>query len=105
MLRVKAEIIFTIEGKNYKNGKHPLSPAFRFADGLAFSGDIKSEYPEYVYNQKYIVDIEFFTINSEAYEAIKPLIKKGMNLTISTARSILGLSKVLDFDYVEDAAA
>jgi len=105
MLKIKAEIIFTIEGKNYKNEKHPLSPAFRFANGLSFSGDIISEHAEYICNKKYIVDVVFFTIDGEAYEAIKPLLKKEMNLTISTARRILGFSKVLDFNFIEDDIA
>lgn len=43
--------------------------------------------------------MEFPTIEDEAYEAIKPLIKIGMNLNIQTGSKIIGKAKLLDYDY------
>jgi len=38
MLKAKGEIMFTVDGKNYISDQ--LRPAFMFAEGLLFSGNI-----------------------------------------------------------------
>ena len=98
MLKAKAEILFTLEGRSY-SGKINLRPVFRFDEGLLFSGAIKSEHDEYLQGVKYGVDIDFFTIEDEAYEAVKPLLKPDMGVVIQAGRRILGIAKLLDFAY------
>jgi hypothetical protein len=98
MLKAKAEITFTLEGRDY-SGKIHLRPVFRFAEGLLFSGAITSGYDEYLHGKKYIVDINFFTIEHEAYEAVKPLLEPDMGLTIHEGKRIIGIAKLLDFEF------
>jgi hypothetical protein len=100
MLKAKAEIMFTLENKNY-SGKLRLQPVFNFGEDLLFSGTIKSDNDMYFCKQKYIVDIEFFTIYGEAYEAVKKSLKPNMNLAIQAGRRILGIARVSDFVYEE----
>jgi len=99
MLNAKAEIKFTLEGRNYSGTKHPLRPTFRFSEGLLFSGNIKSNNPEYLYNKKYIVDIEFFTIEDEGYTAIKPYLNEGVDLVMQEGSQIIGLARLNSFTY------
>jgi len=99
MLNAKAEITFTLEGRNYSGAKYPLRPSFRFGEGLLFSGNIKSDDKEYLYNRKYLVDIEFFTIEEEGYSAIKPYLSEGVDLVIQEGSQIIGLAKLNSFTY------
>jgi hypothetical protein len=99
MLNAKAEITFTLEGRNYSGSKYPLRPAFRFGDGLLFSGNIKSNCNEYLYNEKYNVDIEFFTIEDDSYSAIKPYLSEGVDLVMQEGSRIIGLAKLNSFTY------
>ena len=98
MLKAKAEIVFTLEGRNY-SGKNVLRPAFNFGEDLLFSGQIKGDTDKYLYNQEYDVDIDFFTIEGEAYEAVQPLLKVDMDLAIQEGSRIIGLAKLVDFAY------
>ena len=98
MLRAKAEVMFTIEGRNY-TGNSILRPAFKFSDGLSFSGDIISEHDEYFFNESYIVNIDFFTIEDEAFSALQSVLTKDMRLTIHEGRRILGFAKLLGYTY------
>ena len=100
MLKAKAEIMFTLEGKNY-SGNLKLQPVFNFGKDLLFSGTIVSDHDEYRCKEKYAVDIEFFTIYGEAYEAVKPLLKPDMGLVMQAGRRVLGVSKLLDYVYEE----
>ena len=99
MLRAKAEIQFTLEGRNYRGSKH-FRPVFKFGDGLLFSGTIVSEITEYVHNRSYTVDIEFFTVEDEAYNALQSVLLPGMGLTIQEGSRITGIATLLDFSYV-----
>jgi len=99
MLNAKAEITFTLEGRKYSGAKYPLRPSFRFSEGLLFSGSIKSNDEEYLYNKKYQVDIEFFTIEEEGYTAVKPYLSKGMDLVMQEGSQIIGLAKINSFSY------
>jgi hypothetical protein len=99
MLRASAEIKFTLKGKDYFVDKYPLRPVFSFGDKLLFSGDIKSACKEYLYNHSYTVDIEFFTIEDEAYAAVRPKLKDRMSLTICAGRQIIGMAKAWNFTY------
>jgi hypothetical protein len=98
MLKTKAEIMFTLEGRSYSGDIH-LRPVFSFGKGLLFSGAITSKHDEYLQGQRYVVDINFFTIENESYEVIKPLLKTDMGLTIQEGKRIIGLAKLLDFVY------
>jgi len=99
MLNAKAEITFTLEGRSYSGAKYPLRPAFRFGEGLLFSGNIKSDEPMYMCNEKYHVDIEFFTIEEEGYAAIKPFLSEGVDLVMQEGSQIIGLAKLNSFTY------
>lgn len=81
--------------------KNILRPAFNFGEGLLFSGTIKdnSENEKYLYQSSYLVEVEFPTIEEEAYEAIQPLIKVGMSLKIQNASRVIGEGKLLDYIY------
>ena len=98
MLNAKAEIRFTLQGQNYEGGKH-FRPVFRFADGLLFSGTVISDHKEFVSNQPYIVDLEFFTVGEEAYDAIGPLLSEGMGLIIQAGSRIIGIAKLMEYSY------
>jgi len=98
MLKAKAEIQFTLPGRTYHGSKH-FRPVFRFGDGLLFSGTILSNETEYKPNKKYLVDIDFFTVEDEAYNTLKPLLKSDMGLTIQEGVRITGIAKLVDYTY------
>ena len=100
MLKAKAEIQFTLPDRSYQSSKH-FRPVFRFGDGLLFSGTVTGDVTEYSPNQKYLVDIDFFTIEDEAYSTLKPILKSGMGLTIQEGARITGIAKILDFVYAQ----
>jgi len=98
MLKAKAEIQFTLENRNF-NSRY-FRPIFNFGNGLMFTGFLKSDNNKYLYNQTYMVDIDFFTIKDEAYIAVKPLLKNGMDMAIQEGASkIVGIAKVWGFEY------
>ena len=98
MLKAKAEIQFTLENRNFNN--RYFRPIFNFGNGLMFTGFLKSDHNKYLYNQTYTVNIDFFTIKDEAYTAVKPLLKNGMDMAIQEGASkIVGIAKVWDFEY------
>jgi len=98
MLKAKGEIMFTLDGKNYTADQ--LRPAFMFAEGLLFTGGIKSDNEMYYQGQTYNVDIEFYTIEDEAYSTLKPLLKDIMDLAVCSGKRILGKAKLWDFNYI-----
>jgi len=98
MLKAKAEIQFTIKNRNFN--RNYFRPVFNFGNGLLFTGFLKSDDNKYLYNQKYTVDIDFFTIKDEAYSAVQPLLKDGMDIAIQEGASkIVGIAKAWDFAY------
>ena len=99
MLTVKAEIVFTLADKNY-TARDDFRVPFNFGENMLFSGNIKSNHKEYINNEKYMVDIEFFTIEGEAYEAVKHLLKAGSTLAMQTGSRLLGKAKLLELNYV-----
>jgi hypothetical protein len=100
MLKAKAEVQFTLPDRIYHGSKH-FRPVFRFGDGLLFSGTIIGDAIEYTPNKTYLVDIDFFTVEKEAYSALQPLLKTGMGLTIQEGSRITGIAKLLDFTYAQ----
>jgi len=96
MLRAKGEIVFTLDGCNYTASDH-FRVAFSFGNGLLFSGTIKSDVNQYAQGQTYHVDIEFFTIEDEAYELVKPNLECVMDTVMCAGSRILGLAKLTDF--------
>ena len=99
MLKAKAEIIFTLSDKNY-TAREDFRVPFNFGEDLLFSGNIKSNHEEYVFNKKYFVEVEFFTIEGEAYEAVKHLLKVGSTIAMQTGSRLLGKAKLLELNYV-----
>ncbi|MCL2046873.1 MAG: hypothetical protein FWG88_10880 [Oscillospiraceae bacterium] len=99
MLLAKAEIIFTLSDKNYIARKDFRVP-FNFGEDLLFSGNIISNHQEYINNEKYLVSIEFFTIEGEAYDAVKHLLLPGSTIAMQAGSRLLGKAKLLEFDYV-----
>jgi hypothetical protein len=81
MLRAKAEIQFTLEGKNYVPDNY-FRIAFNFGEGMIFSGTIRSNHTEFIQGEKYLTDVEFFTVEDEAYVALQPLLSKGTTLSL-----------------------
>ena len=98
MLKAKGEITFTLEGKNYTATE--LRPAFMFADDLFFTGGIKSDADMYYQGQTYIVSVEFYTVEDEAYTVLKPILKENMDMAICSGKRILGKAKLRDFEYI-----
>jgi len=98
VLKAKGEIIFTLEGKNYTSSQ--LRPAFMFSENLLFTGGITGNADMYYQGQTYDVNIEFFTVEDEAYTALKPILKDNMDLAICSGKRILGTAKLRDFEYV-----
>ena len=97
MLKAKGEITFTLEGKNYTADQ--LRPAFMFAEGLLFTGGIKSNNDMYYQGQAYNVDVEFYTVEDEAYSLLQPLLKDFMDLVICSGKRVLGKAMLHDFVY------
>ena len=54
----------------------------------------------YLHNHQYIVDIDFFTIEDDAFNVVSPILKSGMDFAIQEgARKIVGIAKLLDYRY------
>ena len=98
MLKAKGTVRFTLDVKNYTSDQ--LRPAFMFSEDLLFTGGIKSDADMYYYGQTYDVDVEFYTVEDEAYATLKPLLREEMDLTICSGRRILGIAKLRDFEYI-----
>jgi hypothetical protein len=106
MLIIKAEMMFfnPIKNSSIKDGisaKATIRPAFNFGEELLFSGTVESdsECEMYLYQNVYVVKVTFPTIEGEAYEAVKPLIKIGMNLDIQNGSRVIGKAKLLDYEF------
>ena len=98
MLKAKAEILFTIDGRQFD--KKYFRPTFNFGNNLLFSGNLISNDDVYLQNHTYVVDIDFFTIKDEAYSAVSPVLKTGMDFAIQEgANKIVGIAKLLDYKY------
>ena len=98
MLKAKAEIQFTINERKFD--KKYFRPIFNFGNKLLFSGNLISDDDIYLYNQKYLVDIDFFTIEDEAFSVVNPILKPGMNLAMQEgAHRIVGIAKLLEYNY------
>ena len=103
MLRAKGEIMFTLAGNNYTASDH-FRVAFSFGDGLLFSGAIKSNHSEYTQGQAYHVSIEFFTIENEAFELLRPVIKDELDTVMCAGSRILGTARLTDFTFEDQIA-
>ena len=106
MLVATAEIIFykLNENSSIDDGldvSNALRPAFNFGEDLLFSGTIKNDgsVQKYLYEKEYVIEVEFPTIEDEAYEVVKPLIKIGMDLNIQTGSKTIGKAKLLEYVY------
>ena len=99
MLKIDAKIRFTVEGKTYK-AHDRFDMAFRFAEGLLFSGRIKSSGTEYLCNKEYDVEIDFFTIDTqEAYKMVEHTLQKDARFVVCIGKKIVGDAKMVNFSY------
>jgi hypothetical protein len=98
MIRGKVKIKPTTEGKSYTQKEH-LRLAFNFGDDLIFTGAIKGNHAKYECGMDYDVDVDFFTVDDEAYAMLKPKLKKGMKLVICEGKRIRGVAHLLDYTY------
>ena len=97
MLNANAIIRFTLENKNYS--VKPLRVTFNFGPGLLFSGEIISDHEVYVYNKTYKVNVDFFTIEDEAYEALQPVLMSVTGVIMQAGSRILGTAELSNFNY------
>ena len=97
MLIANANIRFTLENKNYC--VKPLRVAFNFGSGLMFTGEIISEHPEYSYNRKYGVSVDFFTVEDDAYAALQSVLMPNIGVVMQAASRILGTAELSNFVY------
>ena len=100
MLKSKAEIMFTLHGKNY-TAHDKFHVAFNFGNDLLFGARISGDTKKYFHNQTYLVDLEFFTVCSEAYKVLQPLLSTGMDLTMQAGRQLLGVATLLEYEFIE----
>jgi len=97
MLKSDAAIRFTLENKNYS--AKPLRVAFNFGPGLLFTGEIVSDHEEYHYNETYGVNVDFFTVEDDAYTALRPVLMPVMGVTMQAGSRILGTAELSNFVY------
>ena len=95
MLVANAEIKFTLEEKSYS--AKPLWVAFNFGPGLLFTGEIVSEHTTYSYNETYGVNVNFFTVEDEAYNALQSVLVPGLGVTMQAGSRILGTAQLSNF--------
>ncbi|MCL1998565.1 MAG: hypothetical protein FWG65_07355 [Turicibacter sp.] len=104
MLKAKAKIRFTREGKTYEGDEkgEKLRPAFNFGDDFLFSGAIVSKAKEYTPNQNYDVEILFFTIyEKESYDIVKPLMFVGKEMAMQAGKWIIGIAEIKDYAFTD----
>jgi len=104
MLRANGEVTFTLEGNNYTASNH-FRVAFSFGDGMLYSGTIKSNKEEYIQGQTYHVNIEFFTIEDEAYKILRPVLADEVDTVMCAGSKIIGVAKLTNFIYEGEIAA
>ena len=97
MLTASADIRFTLENKNYS--VKPLRVAFNFGSGLLFTGEIISEHDIYFNNETYGVNIDFFTVEDDAYAALQSVLIPGIGVTMQAGSRILGTAEFHNFFY------
>ena len=102
MLRAKGEIVFTLAGSSYTASNH-FRVAFSFGNGMIYSGNIKSDNSEYIEGTAYLVDIEFFTIEDEAFILLQPVLKADLDVVMCAGSRILGIAKLSDFIFDNQA--
>jgi len=103
MLKTELEIVFFQPKENVCDGIQAtnLRPPFRFCDGYSFSGFIESKrHIQFIYGEHYNVNVNFPTIESEAYEVIKDILSFNMILIIHIGSEEIGKGKLLKYEYV-----
>ena len=95
MLKAKAEIKFTIKGRDF-DPKY-IRPIFNLGDNILISGVLSSPDELYLNNQNYDVIIDFFTVTPEAYSEIHPCLKPNTTLAMQEdANRIIGIAKIYE---------
>ena len=97
MLSAKAVIKFTLEDRDYS--AKPLRVAFNFGPGLLFTGEIISEHAVYSYNELYGVNVDFFTVEDDAYTALQSVLMPVMGVTMQAGSRILGTAELSNLVY------
>ena len=101
MLKAKTAVQFTLEGKNRAGGDR-LCAAFNFGNNLLFTGRVGHDDDVFLFNNEYSVDVDFFTIDAEAFTLLQPVLTEGMDLAIQEGKRIIGIAKLLEFSYLND---
>ncbi len=105
MLIFEAEILFETEKNNPTaltndlDTKHAIRPAINFGNGLLLSGSIipKKGVVILIRGNRYNVSIEMPTVENEAYEAIKDLVRVDSEFLIQSGSRIIGKGKIKEF--------
>ena len=99
MLKTKTAIQFTLEGKNRAGGDR-LCTAFNFGNNLLFTGRVGNDGDVFVFNNEYLVNVDFFTVDAEAFTLLQPILAEGMDLAIHEGKRIIGIAKLLEFSFI-----
>lgn len=86
---------------NNLSTKNILRPSINFGNNLLFSGTIKAnEEVETIFlGTQYEVTIDMPTIEHEAYDAIKDMLKEGHGFLIQNASRVIGRGTIKNFLY------
>jgi hypothetical protein len=98
MLQAKGLLTYTAEDIRYKN--HPrLTVVVRIAEGLNFSARVLCDTPTLVSNEKYSVDLKFFTIDDNvALVLVSAYLEPGRFIVIEGKR-IRGYVDIQEWKY------
>ena len=97
MMTANATIKFTLENKSYS--VKPLRVTFNFGPGLLFTGEIISDHAVYSYNETYGVNVDFFTVEDDAYAALQAVLMPEMGIIMQAGSRILGTAELSNFEY------
>jgi hypothetical protein len=93
---LKGKVKMTLQSRSYRQHEH-LRLTFSFGEGNLFTGAVRSENLEYVAGVEYVVDVDFFTVNREAYALIESKLRNEMNLVICEGNRIIGEAVLLSY--------
>lgn len=105
MLLLEAEMCFELHAVNGAaselSAEHIIRPNLNFGNQMLFSGTIKPDrrITAFRIGEVYSVIIELPTIEAEAYEEIRPLIKEQSRFLIQLASKVVGEGRIKSYIY------
>jgi len=102
MLKLEASITFSPENLSHNlSTKNILRLGINFGNNLLFSGTIipSPDVEELERDTQYSVTIELPTVDQEAFEYIRDLVKNGGNITLQLASKILGQGIIEEYTF------